>query len=67
MVFVHICLLLQLARSCRAPAVAKNRKCKHAASQSRQRPGSVPAAAFSVQKKLFFFPENGFEAKAARI
>ena len=67
-------LILQLARSCRAPAVEKNRKCNRAAIQSRQRPGSVPAVqrpkkgTKAPQKRgIFFFPQNGFGAQALGV
>ena len=72
--FVHKCLILQLARSRHASAVAKSRKCKHAASRSRQRPGSIPGVqgpqnspkgSFSAQKPPFFlFPQNGFPRRS---
>ena len=63
-------LILQLAESRRDPAVEENPKCKRAAIRSRQRPGSVPALERAKKlhsvhrKRLFFFPQNGFEAQA---
>ena len=72
-VFVPKYLILQLAGSRRAPAVEKNPKCKRAAIRSRQRPGSVPALERAKKlhsvhrKRVFFFPQNGFEAQALGV